>query len=299
VVWVVLKHFCKRYKRIKKPEKKRRKQNKNGPGEPFRPRSGGGPRPIPGSDRNGKANPSFLTDIGPRLSGPSLFPSSHWPPWPACQHRLLHLPLSFSVETAGVTPAPSLRTNWPSRPDLLKLGLPLSALPFPLSRIAARPSNQPPELRHPRRHRRRISPSPERPVLSHRLFLSSLSLAPLLMPLFCQTCSKPSIPPSSASCRRAEHLQSPFVVAPGRVWRRRSNSRVHRTLLHLVRVFLATADHRSELVVDHQCRTSPENCPAGESPSQICSNPLDLESKARIKSLNWRGTARSTPSRST
>jgi hypothetical protein len=93
-------------------------------------------------------------------------------------------------------------------------------------------------------------------------------------------------------------LQPPSGIATGRVRRRRSNSRVCRTLPHLVRVFLAAADHRSELAVDHQCRTSPENCLAGESPSQICSHPLDLESKARIKSLTQRGMLRSEPSRS-
>jgi hypothetical protein len=50
--------------------------------------------------------------------------------------------------------------------------------------------------------------------------------------------------------------------------------------------------------VDHQCRTSPENCPAGESPSQICSHPLDLKSKGWIKSLTQRGMLRSESSRS-
>jgi hypothetical protein len=44
-------------------------------------------------------------------------------------------------------------------------------------------------------------------------------------------------------------------------------------------------------------RTSPENISPVSLPSPICSHPLDLESKARIKSLTQRGMLRSEPSR--
>jgi hypothetical protein len=114
---------------------------------------------------------------------PSLLHADRWTPPVRSIISTGFSPLHWKPP-AGVTPAPSLHTNCPSRPDLLKPGFPLSALPFPLSRITARPSNQPPELRHPRRHRRRISPGTESPVLSLQFYFLPLYSAHPLTPSF-------------------------------------------------------------------------------------------------------------------
>jgi hypothetical protein len=70
VVWLDLKKFCKRYKRNKKTRKGKEEKKikiENGPGEPFRPRSGGGPRPTRPTPESVQPSLSHSLTSGPQL----------------------------------------------------------------------------------------------------------------------------------------------------------------------------------------------------------------------------------------
>jgi hypothetical protein len=90
--------------------------------------------------------------------------------------------------------------------------------------------------------------------------------------------------PWTKARRRAEHLQSPFVVALGSESRCRSNPRVRRPLLYPVRYSLAAADHRRASVVEDRAAAAAVNLsrrPLGQTPvSPSLSQILTLRSKS-------------------
>jgi hypothetical protein len=252
----------------------------------------GGPnRPRTEKRARGPSIPSepvhiFFLSPADRWDPPIIFhlrPETRWWPFPP---RSNPLPLFNSRKCPAVS---SPRRTYKSPTS------PLQFPSFPRAREAARlwrlHARAPPSARPQTTN----SSGSESPASS--FWPQTLSLSPV-HPLMSFPYSNSQQNKHVDDTRGRHRLQPPSGIATGRVRRHRSNSRVRHTLPHLVRVFLTTANHRSELAVDHQCRTSPENCPTGESPSQICSHPLDLESNARIKSLTQKGMLRSEPSRS-
>jgi hypothetical protein len=63
---------------------------------------------------------------------------------------------------------------------------------------------------------------------------------------------------TTGSRRRSCSLRPPFPVTTAHLRRHRPNIRTRHPFLHAVRYSTASDDHRSDLAVDQQCRTSPE-----------------------------------------
>jgi hypothetical protein len=93
--------------------------------------------------------------------------------------------------------------------------------------------------------------------------------------------------------RTRRRLQPPLGLASGSPRHSRSSFWTLRPLLLRVCHSLAIAAHRSKLAIDHQCRTSLENCPTGEQFPSDLPRPSDPNPATRIRSQYRIGTSHS------
>jgi hypothetical protein len=141
---------------------------------------------------------------------------------------------------------------------------------------------------------RSVSRSPRTRISRHRARLGAPFL--LVRSLFSISSCIHGTSPRPRPHRWDPNIQQLIPSVAGRDRRRRPRSRPRRIDLHPFRTSVATRKPQNVTGNLLQCASSPPMTgnpnPHGE-PSRICSHPLDLGSKARIRSLTRRGIPRS------